>query len=743
MPNSFFSQTSALVTDIPSAYGTVTSPAIAMTVVVEQAHDESRSYIDGRFHKKRGYAQGQDKPFLQDTYIVGTGGRTGRAFNIIAGSAYDSWRSPYSDKYGIYWADGTAGETFEAVSDTTTDGIEAAEIIVSRGVPPIGYTRTRANTNAYLHLAYQSYPYDYRVAFEDGQAIRLDGTIDGGSSWQPLMVANGLITERYFAAQQDHACRLRCWFDAETQELWVEIGDSGQDGALHHWAGAGATGKIRLVGMNGWAALEYYPLQHAALTVNVASRPLVSVPHTNAASARVVGNSLTPTPADQVTETAWATDGINFEFSAQASNPNTAVAPKISDMTLLVDETWSDRIDGDIFSFTQINQLRTTLTRESQTWDDNNRCILTSGQLYINNHDGRYSGAFGNFACSISAQLNQARQGRITHRGVWFPRCIGIAGAGEQGIGFERADPHRMISLPFADKRVLMMVDLENEVIYDGWPLFAAVRHIARKGNIHPLFLQTIPYEPDGPASPSCTTPVLPRGTGNNPKYRFQPGMSCWSVLLLLAADSGLPVAGGAYSIPYFTGFDNQGQLRFEPYDPAATLPLVMYTSNNNLVDGNTVFPIIGRLQRWASTAQMRSDITVQGLDPISYQLAQVHAQTALAVRKAIGYRHTTLERSARYGSGTSLIDTARTVVSVSSLASEVVRFETLFSPWLNAGATMLVSDRQLGVGTYVVTNIESAYGSDIHGRSGQRQCYSTITGRNVTAYPTSLGGLF
>lgn len=733
-----YTATQSTAADIPFAYGYLASEPIAWNVAVEQANDDSESQLDGRFLKQKGYAVGHDTPLKQDTFLNGTPGLSGRDF-VAVQNTWHNQKSPYYDNWMLFMPNSTLGQAWEVVSSSTTAGIEAAEIIVHRGFPGVGGVQsdyTPANTNFYLHLAYNQAPYaDVRIAGEFGKAIRLDVSPDGsGPVWKPVMSANRYITER-FLQDNDDTARFRVWYDKKTTEFWCEVG---QD-LLHYVLGRSSPGNIRFVGKNGHAGLEYYPVRSQPVTMTKGQTPLVPDVHSNVASARVVINGLSETPEGQNTSYSVETDGLNFGFSVSASLPDagegqgSADASVLSDATLLVDEVYTDRIPGD-FSLPYLNRLPVVCTEEHQFWDDTNRCLLTSGTQTLNNNDFAISGAFGNVAISINAALIDSQKGSSGY----FRRCTGVAGAGEQGIGIIRDDPLRVVRLPFTDKRILMMVALGQEVIFDRWCLYSAVRWIARACNIQSKYLKKIPYWPDGPAGPDCPYPVLGSGTGNNPKYRFTPEISGWSVLLYLASDAGFPISPGL-SLPYFTGFDNLGDLRFEPYDPQASLPQVFYSSDPNDIGGAGSLPILGKLEIQNRTSQMRSGVTVQGLDPLYFRLAQVHLATSVAVRKAIGYRHPWLQRSARYGSN--IVDIATTSVSAASRPSQIVTFPTVFAPWVQAGGTCIVADPKLGIGVFTIIGIESRWGCVP--MRGEREASSVITARNVTAYPTANGILF
>lgn len=742
-------QSTSIIMEIPSRDKYLISGPIAYAVVSEQVNDEAGSQVKGRHHHARGYATGNGTPLRQDTFLTGTSGRTGRAFDVVSGT----WKSDSRgvlDTYRILMPDSTPGVVWEAVSHTTTPTIETANLVIGRGFPPVGSSAvySKSNTYCYLHLCYGN-QYDYRIALEYSQPIRLDRTTDGGATWTTVAVASKLGSLERFLAANKNEIPIHIETDGKTGEIWIEIGDGHwlHDAWSNSQLGADPEqllpnpGKYRLVGSNGWVSLEVYPLRHSEVGLAKNAPLVLAAPHANAANARVVTNALRPSNPDQVVTSSVDTDGQQFTFAAIASLPDagegqgSAEAPDLSDMTLLIEEVWGDQVPDDysIPSSTNINQMR---MEQTQTLDDRSRTFTTSGQLVIQNADGRYTGSFGNMAIDVYAGAD----------GPWTLMCSGIAGTGDDGVEYFRSDPTRVVYVPYCDKRVVMQVPLLTEVILDRWAWPAAVRWLARAGNIHPFYLQTIPYWPDGPAGPDCPYSTLAEGTGNNPKYRFTPEMDPWAILSLIVQDMGLPISEGV-SLPFYMGFTPDGQFHFEPFDPLSSPPVALFTSYYAPYAGNpAVFPILSELEVYTSTAQLRSEVNLQGLNAWTYQLMQYHAETNVSVRKALGYRFPSLDRTARYSTPSYIEAVGDVQVALSSLPSQVVKFGSFFIPGLRAGMTILVEDgNALGrIGLFVITGIHSICGMrSIDGSSGMRVSQSVITARNVESYPSQAGFIF
>jgi len=742
-------QGTSIVTEIPWRDGYLISPPIAYGVVTEEINDEAGSNISGRFHHARGYAAGVGTPKRQDTYKTGTAGRTGRAFTVVSGTWKDDSKSPV-DTYRLSMPDSTPGVAWEVKTTAPTATIESANLVLRRGFTPVGSTAVynKSNTFCYLHLCYGN-RYDYRFCVEYGQPFRLERTTDGGATWGTVAIANKLgNTERWLAANNNEI-PLRIEPDGDTGEIWIEVGDG-------HWlhdawdtSHLGADpdqklpnpGNYRLIGKNGWVTFEVYPFGHSPVTASKNTPLILAAPHANAANAKVVANALRPDNPELTIDTNVNTDGQQFTFDATASLPDAGdgegseEAPALSDMTLLIEEVWGDAVPGDD-SLPSNLAIRQMLMEQTQTFDDNSRTLTTSGQIVVQNADGRYTGSFGNMAIDVYAGGD----------GPWSQMCSGIAGTGEEGIEYYRSDPTRVVYVPYCDKRVVMQVPLLTEVILDRWPIPAAVRFLARSGNVHPKYLLSIPECPDGPAGADCPYPLLASGTGNNPKYRFTPEMEPWSILQMIVQDTGQPISPGV-SLPYYMGFTNDGQFHFEAFDPLAQPPVVMFTSNYAPYAGNpSVFPILSAMQVYTSTAQLRSEVNLQGLNAWTYELMQYHAETSVAVRKALGYRFGHLERRAQFSTPEYIQAVGDVDVALSSLPSQVVKFGSFFVPWLRAGMTILVEDANaLGrIGLFVITGINSVCGMrSVDGSSGIRVSRSTITARNVESYPSQFGFIF
>ena len=338
-----------IIADMIESYQFLQEPPLCYYVPLKQINDESGSTLSGRYLKHRGVAVGTMRPKLQDTYLTG-GTSTGRAFDAIQGGA--AWiannKPTAAGKLRLLFNNGgaTAGP-FEVVSHTTTSNIENAQIIVGRGVPASGVTYSATNFNCYLHLAYKQKE-DYRIALEWGSPIRLERTIDSGATWGAVDIAANLGDWQTYAKNHGPEIAFTVHADYNDFSLSVEVGQgnflyfapqSGSGGLLP------SVGNIRLVGVNGYATLEYYPLRADKVTANAKTRDF-GRPLPNAASAFMVGNSRVAADSSQTVTPSLSGNGQTLTASVTAQLPDagdglgSATPPVLSDFSVVVPATW-------------------------------------------------------------------------------------------------------------------------------------------------------------------------------------------------------------------------------------------------------------------------------------------------------------------------------------------------------------------------------------------------------------------
>ena len=725
---------------LPQDCGYLAAPPVSFPMLASDWNLSPDTNIDGRYIEQNlGEAQGVLLPKRQDTFINGTAGRSGRAFTVISGTWKDDLVDPLHDVYDLLMPDSMPEITWEVRSASITAGIEAADIVIRRGIPPANddSARSRTGYTCYLELARNATDNTgYRLAFEWGRPIRLDTTQDNGANWSAAAIARSLGNlERYLAAHGG-MLRLRIVPNAARGRLSVEIGDEAVLIHARPTLDLPAPGSLRLYGKNGSIRFSYFPLRSQPVTVSGTVNAQRPTP--NAVSGFLVLNGPASEPAGQNNSPTLSTDGTTFTWSAICSTPDAgdglggADAPVLASATLIVPAVWTDGVDLIPDPIGAV-ELPVRTVEEHQVFDDASRTLTTSALVTADNQYGRFTAAYGNRSVEIRASTG----------GAYCVRFRGIAGESLEGIDLStnsNASLGRM-TLPCRGSEAKMQHAAAQRRLYDGWCLFSAVRFECEIGNVHPRYLQTIPLyvppganadAPYGPAGADCAYPTLARGAGLSPRYDFGPEVSPWSVLGMLVRESGAVDPVTLNSLPYYMGFDASGQFRFEPFDPDGLLPVMYYTDSGVVDDLHT--HIVDESHVYNSVAQMRSDIDFQGASSRTGELLAAHITLPDDVRKAIGYHYPWLERNARYDEGY-IQQMAATAAQIASSPQQIVRFKAPFVPSVYAGQKITVNERKSlgGAGQFIILEMRSRYGMrSLQGTDGHRDSYSIITARRV-----------
>ena len=739
----------AAIAPIPQTRGFCEAPPIVWSSLAEQWKNESGTAISGaRYAKQHGEVQGAETPKPQDTYAVGTAQMTGRAFKIVKGQ----WSSLFHKThhcYGMLYDNGAPStgptDTAEIVSNDTRDDIEHAQFVINRGEPPVvssgsqDDTRKAANNYLYLHLAYQSSDnMDYRLYMPYGQPPRLDITYDGGNTWDMGVGAPSDLAalQKYSANNPELTITIRT--SGNYKVLSVEIGDGNyivhtpdktrcnppknitsfqdSDRLLPR------NGKIRLVSRNAWVAFWYLPLRYDNITVSKSPRDF-GVIHPNAQNAYVISNGLTtPNPA-QTENVSIQTDGRKHSYSITTTMPDAGDGRGSSDPARLggadfcIDAVWDTKVPGaPDGGLDGILYLKGQHVIESEVFDDVTRIASTTGVLRCDNHFGDYTGSYGNVALDLSASRG----------GPFFRRMFGMAGCGPQGIKFSRKDPNRLMELPFCDFSAMMQVALNDDLVADQWCLFGLVWYLCQKANIHPYWLQYIPYYRPGKAGYDCPYPILASGSGNHPKYHYGAEMSCWSILAQLVLDQSIidPISG--LPVPFYMGFDFNGFFHFEPvalYRNALTITYSDYDA--------TGWGSIYDIEVYNSVQDMRTELNFQGLDAETYELLYYHLPLPPWVAVAKGYRDTWTERNARFASLEYLMYVAQVAAIQASIPQQTVVLKVPFRPHVHAGDLCVISERYaLGrTGVFSIKSLRNVWGINL---DGTQDSYSIVVARAI-----------
>ena len=343
-----------------------------------------------------------------------------------------------------------------------------------------------------------------------------------------------------------------------------------------------APGNLRLYGINGSIRFCYFPLRSQPVTVS--STIDTAQYQQNAPAGFLAFNGLASLPMGQTTTYDLSSDGTTFTWQATGTTPDAgdglggADAPVLTNATLIVPAVWTQGVDQVPDSIGAVD-LPIRSVEEVQFFDDATRTLTSSAILTVDNQYGRFTASYGNRSIQISA----------SNGGPYYTRFLGIAGDGLEGIDLSTTSGLSLgrMTLPCRGSEVKMQHAAAQRRLYDGWCLYSAVRFECELGNVNPQFLTTIPLyvppgavaaAPYGPADPNCPYPVLASGTGLKPRYDFGPETSPWSVLGMLARESGEVDPVTLTSLPFYMGFDVSGQFRFEAFDPGSLLPVMFYS---------------------------------------------------------------------------------------------------------------------------------------------------------------------
>ena len=716
---------SILVSGIPDRDGGfLKSPPIAWQTEGEQIAVESGSYVDGNRISEKGELQGAYAPKLQDTYISGTGGRTGKAFIVAAGTVKDDWVNPRTSKYGLLFP--KSSDTFDVVAAATDARIVNAQFVIKRGANPVGNSPTASNFYTYIHLCYLNNT-DIRIALLWGKPLTLDfydGTWHLGAC--PAKMNTNL--EAYFA-QNGNQIALDVIANYQDNTVSVRVG--GRDALVFRQPdGLPAFGNVRLTGQNGWGHFEYYPLRFQPVTVTKKARDFGQVMPTGAAG--ITGNGRAYADPTQTHTAALTGNGQEIGYTLTASLPDAgdglgSTDPAIlSDVTVALPGVWVYPFPSGIFLPPAI---RCDLL---ETLDDASRTFVSSASVPVNNWNSRYTGSYGQVAVDITLFNG------VDPPGLAFS---GIGGGGPRGIEFYRADPMRLMTLPCSDNSLKMQVPIGEEICLDGYAWPTAVRLVAELGNVHPQFLQTIPFyvppgmtaaAPFGPAGNDWPGYSFGKGSGLNAKYKFLPNETSWSILCQLIQEMSSVDLVTGQALPYYMGFDpyGSGQFTFAPYNPRFVPPKIVYRERDV-----TGYGQIEEIRVYNSVYQMRTSLDFQGIDAYTNELLYYHLNMPDAVMQAVGFRFPWLERSAKFASADYMVQIAQAAAAQAALPTQVVTVKVPYHPNIHVGDTCIIQESNAlgGTGVFYITEIRSAVGLHVGGM-GTADCYSVVTARSINS---------
>lgn len=719
---------------MPAYYGYPAEPPVALLVTGEQLNNETGHSVEGgRFHPETGEIRGIAEFKRQDTYISGTGGRTGTAFDVITGTGTvtDDWKDPFHNTYGLLFPDNAPGTEYDVVTtDPFTEGIPHCEILLGRGFPGVSSDDADykpAECYTYLTFGYGN-TYQYRLAFRYSRPIALEFSKDGGDSWLlPVMARRLGSLESALKANSDFL-RMKVFLDRTNEVLRVEIGNGE---VLRYGLPRDLTGEmlregyLRMQTKNGWATLNLWPARHQSITATVKARDF-GRPVANIANALFAVNATGQTPSGQTTDATLTPDGNGLGMTITASVEDagdglgSVEPPVFSDFTAIIPAVWTQDVDGFPDFRTVSGFYKQRIERE--TFDPVNRLFRQSAQVTLSNADGSLNDLVGDLACRVYGSNGSG----------YYPRMTGIA----RNPVFSRFDPLRLYSMSVRDKLELLEKPIGQGIRLDRWCKFSAVRFVAELCGVHPSFTYRFPQYPYGPAGYDCPYPILGSGVGSSPKHEYDPTVPGIAILLEILQDmvEREPVSGRA--IPYYLGFDALGDMRFEPIDPFDALPKWAYSD----LDPSGQGQIIGRMDWRPTTDNLRTDIILQGLDVHTNEILHTRRQVSAQARRMRGTRVPLFDQSPRYFT-TAQMEEAMDVMSVSASIPELTgAFRAPAQEHVHAGDVVWVTDYFHGInGLFVIEDLLTFSGMvDVTGmtaEAGEQVGYQDLLVRSIYNY--------
>ena len=692
---------------------------------------ESGTYFDGQYMPDIGEVQSSPLFSGQDTFPTGTGGMSGRDFDVT-GSPTTVVHPEYQNS-GIFWPNSSAGGTFSALDHAvrTTNGLTHTHILIRRGLAPVGSTgKSQPRPFTYLRLAYGETT-DYRIAIEWGQFIRLDYSPDGGATWQNgVSVLTDISYSEVYMAQNHQEIHFRIIPDTTTNTMKIQVGH--QRLMLKHSPPrpANATDpnattplpkaeRYQLTGQSGWCQFWVWSLDYSTpLTLTKSTR---SVPdNLDLSNLQFKINALGRTEDSQTTQVVPYVDTQGkLGFQAQALNADTNRPATFTDIFFLIPSKWRD---SSLRPYpanaipTYVPQLQ--YCHEMSIFDEKSRMVSRKADVRINNWRRAFTGAYGEYAAIINNSNGLASAQRL--RGM-------LAG----GYTVHGDDMENVVDGTVWGNEYKLRQTLNQEILFDNWALPAAIHYTLDGAQIHPKFRQRIPFWPYGPvkASDGCPYPTLPRGTGNNPKFHFMPDATWIQVLLELAQD-GLPTLGKRF-LPWWTGTDPKGNWFFETYDTRAL---------SNSVEFNDYDPTGYRriidITVSTNANDMRTALDFQGQDPFTGELLVLHVGLPQNV-PVLGRNVNWFERAGRWCSPGYLATVAKSAAILCSLPTQTIAVKVPFDPYMQPGMLFMCSEqKKLGrTGFFVALAVEAMTGLL---PDGKQACEMIVTGRSaesLTAY--------
>ena len=711
---------------VPNTDGYLVSPPIIEHVMMSELQRGSESIVDGRYNRSTGAIEGVPVPIPQDTYLYGTAGRTGYAFDATTGASdtKDDWKGR-EGKYGLMFQNAALDSQWEWTSHAQL-GLKPLYIVIGRGVPIPTATHTPSGVYAYLELTYGQVSQNrYRLAMKYGSPIALEVLPRGSSTWQAVATTSAVGNlETYLGKYQDQI-RFFVKFirQGDRRQIVIELG-SGHN-LVHACDDSDfPTGlNLNYKGKNGWTSLEVYPVGHQPITIT--KKNCKTVPGSGGISVSQGGitDTVSPDGTAQSTSTSAATDNDDgtVDWNLEYGFPDDTGGYGSYDTPVLQDAMVS--YPGQWIYFSPFGQMPGRVAaisvQEDSYWDVVNRIGGCTGHIVANNYYGNYDNWIGNYTFDLWLSNGQAGAKRVS----------GIMGSqtGHGAVQYEVGPILNIAKIPFTDTMVKLRRPLGQRIILDGLCVYTAIRYVLEICGINPFFMQNIPNPGLPPYPANFYAPILGKGTGLSPRYEYAPDASGMSVVADLVRDLAMPFPGNVM-VPFMFWQDQWRQYHFEPWLPGQ--PVAWYSTDTITSDGQ-----VSDFSVEISSDNLRTDVIVQGQDALTYELLHAHYPLTNNIGY-VGFPYPMVERNARYVDQTAVEVAMANAVRVCSLPTETIRMRVHpFNPYLFPGCTIGVSSSRIirRWGIFTVTNMRVHAGmSDLTQQDGRYVAYMDIEARSV-----------
>lgn len=243
---------------------------------------------------------------------------------------------------------------------------------------------------------------------------------------------------------------------------------------------------------------------------------------------------------------------------------------------------------------------------ERHVLDINNLNLVRQATIVADNWHGQWSYSSGMRAVSIA-------------RGWNGNNILGFVGWLGETIKFSRSPNARKAtfwafdrSFPLRRRKCGILPPM------DAWCPYAALRFLAARGSVTEPWLFYLPNCPTGPNPRGCSHQLLPMGTGQHPRMKPSPTDPLWTQMNRIRA-----------LYRWVMGFDRFGYLRAQDWDPTTFDFFGWFTPVPAFTGGGDPYlnEIVTSMESTASVQDVRSEITVVGIDPSDWTPLVVHQQ--------------------------------------------------------------------------------------------------------------------